>query len=1262
MSRKLTLDINFIDTPRDGDVFGYQISNNGNLLNFNGFNGWDKTFKDSVDYTTANGNLMAFNTDLTPNVTDNAAIGNGFNGPVNVVKKQSDGKYICVGGFGSYQDQVLSSRRICRLNTDFTLDTSFTPPDFYVDLTTLEIDSTDRIYLGNEMTIGGKKGVQRLNANGTQDTAYPVGIGFDRPVMSIKLQPDNKLIVAGVMTLWNGSTPCKGIIRLTDTGIKDSSFNGVNQGFVLNNSYPRTIDLLSTGEIVVGGDFYFYNNTSCGNIIILTTTGAVSKVPTDLDNAPTGALYQNVLKVLVDPIDKIYVTGKFEQYGGGVPCHKIIRLYKNSFNNWVPDLTFNVINQGLDNGNSIYTTGGFDMLLNDSGNLVVAGNFGTVQGTVAQNIAVLHPTGGLSPDGEDTTGVFGLSVGAPTLKTILNLGDRFIIGGSFYSYSNSGVAPVSSQFIIPIAEAFTPDFGQGFDNGTLADNAAITLSIRNNKFIVGGDFNTYDGTGFGKVVRINADGSTDYGFDSTVGVQSGPGSLVSSAIDKNNKVYIGGDITSYNGTSTTAVARINDDGSFDATFDTGAGVNNAITCILPDDINGGALFLGAFYEYSGITVGYIAKPLDDGTLDPTFNIGTGFNAPTLSALDTGDGYIIGGVFTQFSGVSQVGLVKLKYDGSRDTSFNSNASAGVNGLVQQSDGKIICMMPDAGYTYNGISITGALFRINQNGSYDPSFNSSTYSPGSGGARTNLIEVDSQDRIYVYSVNDLNIIRFTKDGVLDTTFNVTELVGSNSSTQYVWSMKMYFNNLVVVGTFEIGGFPVSICMLDETGTIVTTDVDNYQNIINTYDNLLAYNSGYGIYYNLLSDKVRMIYEFDDDNIIVNDVYDTPDYVEITFTNESLTINEIIEEVVVRSPLLIKSAPLNYDSVNYQVRIFDGNLFSGLTYPVLYEVTKQKLFAGQANVYININNYVREKLEGNVLSFVDNNYSTPNPIPLSMSKWVRVDETLLLTGTTVDTNVTWLYATDGFLYNYEQQGIPNILHTGNKRYMRYDQLQQVYFQTNFLTGITVTYNTGSVFNIPVGAPNLQLLNDEYVNSLSIASIDLASREGPRPPVYIPLKWADYTFSYSNSATQTIRYEFYDDCQYEPYSLVFKNKWGMLESIPMSRKSVIALNTESKDYNRSILDYNGDYDINRHTNKQYNVNGYDSWTLNSNWLPEYMNQPLEELMLSEEVWLIDSNSDIIPVTKEDQSLTFKTELNDRMIQYTIKVKMSHSKIKNIL
>ena len=95
--------------------------------------------------------------------------------------------------------------------------------------------------------------------------------------------------------------------------------------------------------------------------------------------------------------------------------------------------------------------------------------------------------------------------------------------------------------------------------------------------------------------------------------------------------------------------------------------------------------------------------------------------------------------------------------------------------------------------------------------------------------------------------------------------------------------------------------------------------------------------------------------------------------------------------------------------------------------------------------------------------------------------------------------------------------------------------------------------------------------------------------------------------------------------------------------------------------MDYNGSFNVSRHTNKVYNTSGYEEWTLNTDWLPEYMNTPLQELMLSEEIWLYDGYT-AIPVNKSETSFNFKTHVNDKLIQYSMKFKLSHNTINNIL
>ena len=67
---------------------------------------------------------------------------------------------------------------------------------------------------------------------------------------------------------------------------------------------------------------------------------------------------------------------------------------------------------------------------------------------------------------------------------------------------------------------------------------------------------------------------------------------------------------------------------------------------------------------------------------------------------------------------------------------------------------------------------------------------------------------------------------------------------------------------------------------------------------------------------------------------------------------------------------------------------------------------------------------------------------------------------------------------------------------------------------------------------------------------------------------------------------------------------------------------------------------------------------------MSEDYNEVIKQLMMSEYVWLTrttDTESKIYPVIPTTNSLTFKTSLNDKMVEYTIDFDYAFDKIQNI-
>src|SRR6185295_2728148 len=95
------------------------------------------------------------------------------------------------------------------------------------------------------------------------------------------------------------------------------------------------------------------------------------------------------------------------------------------------------------------------------------------------------------------------------------------------------------------------------------------------------------------------------------------------------KIIIGGGLTYYNGMPRQFLARVNPNGSLDATFDPGMSANNEVRslAVQPD---GKIIIGGLFTTYSGTSRNRIARLNADGSLDTSFDPGTGASSTVMS--------------------------------------------------------------------------------------------------------------------------------------------------------------------------------------------------------------------------------------------------------------------------------------------------------------------------------------------------------------------------------------------------------------------------------------------------------------------------------------------------------------------------------------------------------------------------------------------------------------------------------------------------------
>jgi uncharacterized delta-60 repeat protein len=180
------------------------------------------------------------------------------------------------------------------------------------------------------------------------------------------------------------------------------------------------------------------------------------------------------------------------------------------------------------------------------------------------------------------------------------------------------------------------------------------------------------------------------------GYSTGGGDVRSIVQQPDGKIICGGAFTSFNGVARNRIARLNTDGSLDATFNPISGFNGIIYSLSVQQ-DGKIICGGAFTSFNGVARNRIARLNADGSLDASFNPGTGFNIGSFSygvksmAIQPDGKIICGGDFTSFNGVIRNRIARLNTNGTLDTFFNPGTGFDnpIYSLSIQSDGKIIC---------------------------------------------------------------------------------------------------------------------------------------------------------------------------------------------------------------------------------------------------------------------------------------------------------------------------------------------------------------------------------------------------------------------------------------------------------------------------------------------------------------------------------------------------------------------------------------------
>jgi uncharacterized delta-60 repeat protein len=272
-------------------------------------------------------------------------------GSYRCIEIQNDGKIVVAGP--QYNN---NAKTINRFNADGSSDTSFNFSQNLSQINAIKIQNDGKIIYGADNT--GNFG--RINSDGTEDTSFLTGSniyhsnGSYVSVQAIEIDGNNKILIGGPYNRYNGNIS-NGMTRLNSDGSFDTSFN-VGAGFNYDWEIVRDIEIQDDGKIIVGGGFTSFNNSYVPRIIRLNNDGT-------RDMTFNASVNNSVRDILIQPNGKIILGGVFTTVNGSVNKNRLCRFnIDGSVDNTFDILTgfdspvTSIIN---DNNNKLLISGGF---------------------------------------------------------------------------------------------------------------------------------------------------------------------------------------------------------------------------------------------------------------------------------------------------------------------------------------------------------------------------------------------------------------------------------------------------------------------------------------------------------------------------------------------------------------------------------------------------------------------------------------------------------------------------------------------------------------------------------------------------------------------------------------------------------------------------------------------------------------------------------------------------------------------------------------
>ncbi|MEM9081102.1 MAG: immunoglobulin domain-containing protein, partial [Verrucomicrobiota bacterium] len=790
--------------------------------------------------------LIPAPTEIAPGVSPVPA----FNSTIYALENTPDGGVFVGGQFTNYNG-FSTHDYLVKINPDGTHDSSFTPPAFNNSVRDLALqDDGKLLVVGNFSSITGSSARRliRLNTDGSIDTTFASAIadGANGDIYAVEIEPDGNILLAGAFSSFANTSLSSGshdLIRLAPDGsvlantTNDLSVRIQDLQLLPNGQFLAAYDTSSSSAIKVRR----YNSDLTPDFSFTYSSGRteVEQIALANDGDYLFAGPNNLLKINPDATTdttffthnardvEVQLNGKILAGSSNSP-----RLFR-----FLPDTTADPIFTLATPPNGEVNR----LAIREDGKTWVAGAFSTFNGlshsrlvlingdaiplaiTSQPDSLVLDPTEAATfsisatgtsaisfqwfKDGtplSDSANISGSNTDTLTITSVSesNEGDYtctvtndsgsetstpanlLVRGAPEYTSQPSDLTQLAGGSLTLTAEVIGASpltYQWLLNNQPLADGGNISGATTNSLTISPagtGDSGTYT------LVATNGLGSTNSN-DITVTINPNPAAIadgytpptIDGAVEDilplpGGGVLIAGSFSSVTDGTTTSNSNL-------AVVEEGGTVRNlpnlsagAVVRTLHRQADGKILLGGDFAQVNGVNQSRLARLNADFTLDtsfvhdgPAFGFGSIYDLVTDSS---GDIYVGGTHFGWGTTGAYAYLTKLMPDGTHDLSFAPTMSSWVYSLAMAADDDLYAggLFTNVDGDTNTTTDT-YLVRLNPDGTVD--FGFAADHSGTFSARN--IYLDSQNRLYANSAFNNTFRRYLPDGSVDTSFTNT-----------------------------------------------------------------------------------------------------------------------------------------------------------------------------------------------------------------------------------------------------------------------------------------------------------------------------------------------------------------------------------------------------------------------------------------------------------------------------------------------------------